>query len=140
MSDALEDMVEGWQKCLAGSLPYLYAGDRPRDDKTYQKYFVEYPSLQACVRDEGLGPSKNKLMHVSLIPQPYFGRLQTATIVMLMANPGLGPHDYFAEESDPDFKQALVNNLVQQDFDEGFPFLSLTGTREKGFRIVEHSC
>jgi hypothetical protein len=53
------------------------------------------------------------------------GDLRNASIFILMLNPGLSPGDYFAEQNWPSWREAVVNNLRQEELDEEYPFLGL---------------
>jgi hypothetical protein len=59
-----------------------------------------------------------------LLPHPFGGDLLTARVVILMLNPGLGPHDCFGELTQPDFRDALLANLRREPVNGGgFMFL-----------------
>jgi hypothetical protein len=50
-------------------------------------------------------------LHVSLIPQPFFGNVDSARVVILTLNPGLNPIDYYAECFVDQYRRALLENL-----------------------------
>jgi len=50
-------------------------------------------------------------LHLGLLPQPFGGDPLSARVVVLLLNPGLGPHDAFAESTQPDFQAALMATL-----------------------------
>lgn len=50
-------------------------------------------------------------LHLSLIPQPFMGNVDTAPVVILMLNPGLSPIDYFSEAHIRNYRRALIANL-----------------------------
>ncbi len=47
--------------------------------------------------------------------------MRTASVYVLLLNPGLNPGDYFAESQQPEFRAALANQL--RTADEPFLFL-----------------
>lgn len=68
-------------------------------------------------------PSDGRL-HLGLLPQPWFGDLKSATVFVLLLNPGLNPGDYYAEYRVPPFRAALIRNLHSEPNRE-YPLLFL---------------
>lgn len=66
---------------------------------------------------------KDKKFHPHLLPCPYCGDLKNGEIFILSLNPGFSC-DYFYEEN-KEFKNALVNNLKQENLDSDYPMLYL---------------
>ncbi|OOY30397.1 hypothetical protein BMI88_14515 [Thioclava sp. F36-6] len=62
--------------------------------------------------ERGNMPRSN--FHLHLLPQPYFGDLEDAEILILLANPGLSASDYFAEETCPEYRDELIGSLRQE--------------------------
>jgi hypothetical protein len=54
-------------------------------------------------------------LHLGLLPQPFCGDLRRASIYLLLLNPGIGPHDYYAEYKVAQYRQALLRT-IRQDF------------------------
>jgi len=50
---------------------------------------------------------------LDLLPIPFVGNLEAASIFLLLLNPGFGPHDYFGEYMVSEFRATLVDNLKQ---------------------------
>jgi hypothetical protein len=115
-------LVEPWRKVDLSKPPYVFPGDEKYiNDADFFSDInsdVEYVKRLGEVREN---PCKG---HLGLIPIPYLGNLKTAKIFILMANPGLGAADYKGEFEDAGFRQAMINNLRQEKFDE-YPFVSL---------------
>ena len=57
----------------------------------------------------------DRRLHLALLPMPFAGALETASVVVLMLNPGLNPVDYFAEYEVPEFRKALLSNLQRSE-------------------------
>ena len=72
------------------------------------------------------GPNKpgDAHLHLDLIPVPFMGDLEKASVYVLMLNPGLSPRHYF-EYRDARFRQALVANLRQKPVKGEMPFVSM---------------
>ena len=67
-----------------------------------------------------------KPLHTALLPQPFIGDPESAKVILLMLNPGLGPMDYYSELSDnrdATYIQALQRNLRGDATDHPFFFL-----------------
>lgn len=78
----------------------------------------------AIARDDYCAPGDTRL-HLGLLPEPFCGDVRTATIYVLLLNPGLGPTDYYGELQVPAFRAARLQNL-RQDFSAGdLPFYML---------------
>ena len=73
---------------------------------------------------ECLQHDNDSRLHLGLLPQPWFGDLESATVFILMLNPGLNPGDYFSEYRVPSYRNALISNLRQERGRE-FPLLFL---------------
>ena len=46
-------------------------------------------------------------LHLGLVPLPYGGDLRSAKVFVLMLNPGLGPSDYYAEQTSREWRDLL---------------------------------
>jgi hypothetical protein len=129
MSNALKQLITQWQASTMQNSPYLFDGDGSvHGSPRWGKHFVEYPSLNGCVKNGGLDEAPKGKLHVGILPQPYFGRLDTAKVVLLMANPGLSFSDYLGETDQKhkqEYSQALKDNLCQQRLGKDYPFLFL---------------
>ncbi len=88
--------------------------------------FVLHPSWESLIGEPEFGTAgadtRTKL-HLSLIPQPFFGDLSRASVFVLGLNPGLRPVDYFAEFFRPEYRAALTDMLHQKLGGKEFPFL-----------------
>ncbi|MBI3790438.1 MAG: hypothetical protein HY275_06130 [Gemmatimonadetes bacterium] len=82
-------------------------------------------------RDEAFGEASDTRLHLRLTPQPFFGNPETARIVVLTLNPGLGPDDYFAEFEYTKCRDVLRANLAGHR--NGFMWLDPTHSWHGGF-------
>lgn len=115
-------LIEGWRKCDLQSPPYMFPDDKKhlfgfRKTKTYYS-FDEY------VSSPEFGMSDINL-HLGLIPMPFAGNLEKATVFVLMLNPGLSAGDYFAEQKEPEFRNAHIRSLRQENENDDYPFIFL---------------
>ncbi|HKD99676.1 MAG TPA: hypothetical protein VKE69_01595, partial [Planctomycetota bacterium] len=86
---------------------------------------VTFDGWKETYRDEQFGALGDRRLHLSLIPQPFFGDLARASIFVLLLNPGVGPHDYYGEFEVPAFRDALLANLRQEFPPGSVPFVFL---------------
>jgi hypothetical protein len=115
------DLIEGWQTCNLESPPYLFPGDSLEMLKGFTCDYHDFDEYVTS-RDFGQAPTR---LHTGLLPVPYVGNLAGASIYILMLNPGFSPGDYFAEQYNPEFKQAITHNLRQENGNETYPFIFL---------------
>ncbi|MGB7480436.1 MAG: hypothetical protein WA924_08920 [Burkholderiaceae bacterium] len=69
-------------------------------------------SRRACIfnRDQSL----HGLLHLNLKPQPYVGNIETASVFVLLANPGFSPSDYDDDHVNLKHMAACDSNLRQE--------------------------
>lgn len=117
------DLISGWQSCDLTSPPYLFPEDVSHiasgDSKVFQS-FDEY------VASKEFGLSSDTSLHVGLLPIPFVGNLEKASIFVLMLNPGLSAGDYFAEYHNSEFRNAHIRNLRQENENDEYPFIFLS--------------
>src|SRR5688572_1798330 len=114
-------LIERWRKCNLESPPYLFPDDTPEIIDRFSKLFLSFDEYTASPE---FGASSDISLQTGLLPMPYAGDITKATIFILMLNPGLSPVNYFAEQI-PDFRQAHIQNLMQKDLNENYPFIFL---------------
>ena len=86
-------------------------------------------ALGSFVESEHLFSRKSaKLIHTALLPQPHHGDIASARVIILLKNPGFHVSDYWAEENNNQFRQALVRSLRSERNNVEFPFLLLDPT------------
>ncbi|WP_437877275.1 hypothetical protein [Sorangium sp. So ce513] len=71
------------------------------------------------------GDGSDVRLHLSLVPVPFVGDVQRASVVILLLNPGLKPQDYYGELHVPSFQLRILGNLRQQFDRVECPFLCL---------------
>ena len=119
-SKAMEDLIGAWRG-VPPEGPYVLPADQ-RALAEYQRLTVRHNSFAAYCADPCFGLDDGRL-HIGLIPQPYVGNLREADVFLLMANPGLGPLDYFAEEYSSEYRNTQFQDLHQRDV-SGFSSLN----------------
>ena len=118
----------------ADEAPYLLPGDDRLHEE--QKLACCFRGWENFIAQPDFGKRSNQL-NLGLLPMPFAGNLNTASVFLLMLSPGVGPDDYFGEYRVPEYRSALIKNLHQGD-DSSFLFwtpdshgtaVSATGTR-----------
>lgn len=125
-SKHLNSLLIEWQSSRPRSGIYLFRPDWGIYSNTElrEKYFSPLASLEEFTAEQILNKPNSRL-HVGLIPQPYFGNLQKASIFILMLNPGLSASDFYAEQHHKEYRRALLESLHQENAKQDFPFLFL---------------
>lgn len=96
-----------WKKC-----PYVLDGDETLLDGDGAVDSCVHRSYPEYIRSPAFGITDGRL-HLGLLPMPFVGNLERASIYILMLNPGVGPHDYFGEYGLAEYSDALLRNLRQ---------------------------
>ena len=119
-------LLREWAEWNPGSAPYVLPADGPLllSGRSAQATVVRRSWQAAYTADDFCAPGDTRL-HLGLIPQPFLGNLERASIFLLLLNPGLGPDDYFGEYQVPGFRDALLANLRQDFSGRALPFLFL---------------
>lgn len=116
------DLINHWRACPLAEPPYLLPGDEALLDSDCVHPFH---SLEEYVASSSFGVSDDHVYHLGLLPKPFVGSLERASIFILMLNPGFMPIDYLAEHHIGEFRSAAIGNLRQEPMDHAFPFFSL---------------
>lgn len=129
------ELIRAWASFRPRSGPNVLAGDEILlDPPTKSRLTVCYRSWRSLSNATHFGASDCRL-HLSLIPQPFFGNIDEAPIVILTLNPGLHLADYYGEQFVSAYRRALVANLRLRNKDTRYPniFLSPTFCWHSGF-------
>ena len=105
----------------SGSVPYMLGADaewlKSYSTVTYRSWDEARQAPDFYSRDK----SKDKRLHLGLLPVPFMGDLLNASVYVLMTNPGVTRKDY-REHERPAFRRALLANLKQECLDGVLPF------------------
>lgn len=121
--EALNNLLSAWREVKLQHAPYALASDLEVLQSRKKVLCATFKSWGAYIAS-GLESEGGRLLHLGLIPQPWFGDLQSATVFILLLNPGLNPGDYFAEYEVPSFKEAITANLRSLP-DRAYPHIFL---------------
>lgn len=122
MVDAIPELMRRWRSCPLESAPYTLPGDEVL--RASSKWAHPYLSLDKFNQSPAFGSSDTQL-HLGLLPVPFVGDLQRATVYILLLNPGFAPIDYYAEEHSKDYRDALIRNVRQDHDGSAYPFVFL---------------
>lgn len=104
-------LISAWKTFKPEQPPYVLPGDEILLDEEH--LCCRHAGWDGFVADPEFGVPGNSQLHLDLLPVPFVGNLKTASVFLLMLNPGFGPHDYFGEYKVPEYRAALLNNLHQ---------------------------
>lgn len=96
---------------------YTSRGVHPADERfinASNSIRWRYPLSARRTRAFDDSKSLHGLLHLSLVPQPFLGNIATASIYILMANPGLSLDDYHDDFANAAHAAASEANLRQQ--------------------------
>lgn len=102
--------LEVWDEAPSEAACYRH----PKDKIAAKHIEQEVSSYETFVSAFERGSMPRSKFHLGLLPQPYFGDLENAEILILLANPGLCASDYFAEETCPEYRDELIGSLRQE--------------------------
>jgi hypothetical protein len=112
-------LIDGWRRSRLDEPPYVFAEDAPLVDSANADLFtVENP-----YRGDSKPP--DDILYLGLLPQPYFGNLDTASIFVLMSHPGMNPLDFEVEDKELEYRQALLRGLRQKNSADEYPYVFL---------------
>jgi hypothetical protein len=104
-------LLSAWQKFELDRAPYVLPGDETILSNT--DVFCRFAGWDGLIADPEFGTPASSRLHVDLLPIPFVRNLRSASVFLLMLNPGFGPHDYFGEYRVPEYRAALIDNLHQ---------------------------
>lgn len=107
----MHTLISAWNRFNPEQLPYVLPGDEAILDQV--DLYCRHTGWDNFIAEPNFGMPGHSQLHLDLLPMPFVGNLKTASIFVLMLNPGFGPHDYFGEYMIPDYRTALLDNLRQ---------------------------
>lgn len=125
------NLVKFWDEARLDAAPYVH----PQDVIRGVHIQPEVASYSDFLRAFERGMLLDRGLHLSLLPQPYFGDLTKAEVLLLLINPGLSACDYHAEENYPEFRKELIAAIRQEKTEH--VFLNPKWAWTSGFRWWE---
>jgi hypothetical protein len=116
------DFIRFWRRCRVDRPPFVHPDDEPilrehgrgvLDERTH--------TFESYIRSERFGATKDRWLHLGLLPVPFVGDIRRADVVILLLNPGFGITDYFSEYQHPEFRERHVASLWQRPAQNGYP-------------------
>jgi len=95
-------LLEAWKDFDASRRPHVLLGDEAilADDRR----ICRYDGWHGFIANPDFGKPDRRL-HLDLLPIPFVGNLEAASIFLLLLNPGFGPHDYLGNTWFQNFAQ-----------------------------------
>ena len=117
-------LVEFWNECDLHAAPYIHPRDMievGNEPEFADKRIFDHRQF---ISSDRFAQKDDKSFHLSLLPVPYQGNLETADIFILLLNPGLGLHDYYT--NDDTMHSECLRHIIRQKLNGvKSPFLSL---------------
>lgn len=101
---AADALTNAWRRVNHRKTPIILRGDEA---------VLEYGNNRSSDRfaQDPLLLDPGKQFFLNLIPAPYTGPIRTASVYLLLLNPGFSSLDLFAEEREPKLRRRLIRNL-----------------------------
>jgi hypothetical protein len=119
-------LLREWATWKPDGPPYLLEADREvlssLPTAPLRKAFTTWRTVY---RQPDFGAGDDCGLHFGLLPHPFCGDLERASIFVLMLNPGLGFQDYYGEYEVPRFRRALIRVMRQRFAQDSMPFMFL---------------
>jgi hypothetical protein len=108
----LHPLLDAWRRFEPDKPPYILPGD---DALLAAPTLWQIDQWSDYVADHERGnPSDAHKLCLGLLPMPFIGNLRTASIFLLMLNPGARAHDFFGESEVPPYREMLLATLAQR--------------------------
>lgn len=105
-------LLDEWRRFKPGEPPYILPGD---------EVLLDAPALwqvdqwRDYVADQERGnPTDSHKLCLGLLPMPFVGNLRTASVFLLMLNPGARAHDFFGESEVEPYRDMLLATIAQR--------------------------
>lgn len=122
MNKSAKDLLSAWRGINLSKSPFILNGDHILIEKGCCH---SYSCFNDYISDSDFGIASPHKIHAGLIPIPYAGDILNANIYILALNPGFGPHDYYAESYNNEFRKARIQQLRQEHMDNLYPWSDL---------------
>jgi len=122
MSSADHPLFSAWKRFSreSDSSPFVLA-----EDRALLSEFDWVNCKNANEYIDSFGEQDRRRLHLELLPLPFVGNLEGASVFILMLNPGLSPGDYLVEKRDEKFREVHHRNLRQENGSDAYPFYFL---------------
>ena len=134
-------LVESWRRVAFDTAPYVLPQDfvvfkeaEEARKSRGRKYCHPFTSFRDYIASDAFGQTEDTAFHLGLVPVPYMGDLESASIFVLMLNPGFESPNYFEEEASPEYRESMIRNLRQEPTGFPFPWLDPQFAWTTGFR------
>lgn len=108
------DFFAFWRQLDRNTLPRVHPEDLPVF-KNHDGWLTAFSTWDDFIKhQEWNAPDYDLKLQTSVIPLPYWGNLESASVVLLMLNPGFRPIDVWATTQCPGWADMLWQNLHQE--------------------------
>ena len=118
-------LLEAWKNAQFDRPPYVLDADVSIIKSSPRAKDLEITGKSCDEVEAHPDYDREKSIHFSLLPQPFNGDLLNAEIYVLTLNPGFDCSDYDANYRIPRYRQALLDNIKQDQPNDVLPFFFL---------------
>lgn len=118
-------LLETWKNNRFDQPPYVLDADLPVIKSSSRAKDLEIIGESCDEVEVHTDYESGKSIHFSLLPQPFNGDLLNAEVYVLTLNPGFACSDYDANYRNPRHRQALLDNIKQNQPSDVLPFFFL---------------
>ena len=119
------ELIEAWRKTRFHQPPYVLDSDLPILKSSPRAKDLGIIGKSCDEVEAHPDYDRAKSIHFSLLPQPFNGDLLNAEVYVLTLNPGFACSDYDASYRKPRYRQALLDNIKQDQPNHVLPFFFL---------------
>ncbi len=118
-------LLNAWKNTRFDQPPYVFEADLPvlKSLRRGKDLNIVGETCEEVEAHPDYDPKRS--IHFSLLPQPFNGDLLNAEVFVLTLNPGFGCSDYDANYRKPRYRQALLDNIKQDQPNGVSPFFFL---------------
>ena len=119
------NLLDAWKNTPLDQPPYVLDADVPVLKSSKRRKDLEIIGTNCHEVEAHPDYDREKSIHFSLIPQPFNGDLLNAEVYVMTLNPGFDCSDYDANYRKRCYRQALLDNLKQDQPPDVLPFVFL---------------
>lgn len=121
----MHTLIKEWRKFDANKFPLLLDGDIPiAKNSQIKAHSCTFHNFDEYINDPKFR-TEESLFHFGLLPIPFSGNLENASVYILLLNPGFSPVDYYSESNIKEFRDSRLSTLHQRNQNSDYPFHAL---------------
>jgi hypothetical protein len=125
--EAVNSLSDFWGAMPLDRPPYIHPQDLEALNSAVMERQFDFTNydLNSFIGGSRFGDFDDNRFHLSLLPTPYIGSIESADIVILQLNPGFQVSNLYAEHEVAGFREIKKSNILQRHSGVEHPFFSL---------------